>query len=106
MVVLDAALHVLQLVQHRKHVDELAQSEQVGLRHKVLPPLSVAQALDLAAEAFYGFSLQKGKERINFLNLPACQRSKQNDICRIFTWKYINFMSLVTSGSSTSTVFS
>lgn len=63
MVVLDAALHVLQLVQHRKHVDELAQSEQVGLGHKVLPPLSVAQALDLAAEAFYGFSLQEGRNR-------------------------------------------
>lgn len=64
MVVLDAALHVLQLVQHRKHVDELAQSKQVGFGHKVLPSLSVAQALDLAAEAFDGFSLQK-RRKIN-----------------------------------------
>lgn len=63
MVVLDAALHVLQLVQHCKHVDELAQGEQVGLGHKVLPPLGVAQALDLAAEAFYGFPLQREESK-------------------------------------------
>lgn len=57
VIVLDAALHVLEFVQHRKHVDEFAQREQVGLRHKVLPPLSVAQTLHLATEALYGFPL-------------------------------------------------
>lgn len=31
MVVLNTALHVLQFVQHSKHVDEFAQCEQVGL---------------------------------------------------------------------------
>jgi len=59
VVVLDAALHVLQLVQHREHVDELAQREQVGLGHKVLPPLGVTQALHLAAEALDGFPLSR-----------------------------------------------
>lgn len=58
MVVLNAALHVLQFIQHGKHVDELAQREQVRLRHKVLPPLSVTQAFHLTAKALYGFPLQ------------------------------------------------
>lgn len=59
MVVLHAALHVLQFVEHGKHVDEFAQREQVGLWHKVLSPLSVTKALHLAAEALYGFPLQR-----------------------------------------------
>lgn len=107
MVVLDAALHVLQLVQHRKHVDELAQGEQVGLGHKVLPPLGVAQALDLAAEALYGFSLQRGKKKEEGLSeIPCAIEVEARGRVQDFTWKYMNFMSLVTSGSSTSTVFS
>lgn len=106
MVVLDAALHVLQLVQHRKHVYELAQGEQVGLRHKVLPPLSMAQALDLAAEAFYGFSLQREEKGKGFSEIPYASEVKAKGRLQDFTWKYMNFMSLVTSGSSTSTVFS
>ena len=57
VIILDATLHVLQLVQHSKHVNKFAQSEQVGLRHKVLPPLSMTQTLHFAAEAFYGFPL-------------------------------------------------
>lgn len=59
MVVLNTALHVLQFVQHSKHVDEFAQCEQVGFWHKVLPPLSMTEALHLTAEAFYGFPLQR-----------------------------------------------
>lgn len=106
MVVLDAALHVLQLVQHSKHVDELAQGEQVGLRHKVLPPLSVAQALDLAAEAFYGFSLQRGAKGRDGMKCSCVSEVTAKGCLQDFTWKYMNFMSLVTSGSSTSTVFS
>lgn len=58
MIILDAALHVLQLIQDSKHVDELAQSEEISLRHEVLPPLSVAQALHLAAEPLDGLALQ------------------------------------------------
>lgn len=58
MVIFDAALHVLQLVQDSKHVDELAQREEVGLRDKILPPLGVAQALHLAAEPLDGLALE------------------------------------------------
>lgn len=50
MVVLDAALHVLQLVQYGEHVDELPQGEQVSLGYEVLPALGVTQATHLAAE--------------------------------------------------------
>lgn len=60
MIIFHTALHVLQLIQDSKHVDELAQSEEIGLRHEVLPPLSVAQALHLAAEALDGLALQAG----------------------------------------------
>lgn len=59
MVILNAALHVLQFIQHGKHVDEFAQREQVGLRHKVLSPLSMTEALHLTAEALYCFPLQR-----------------------------------------------
>lgn len=58
MIIFDAALHVLQLIQDGEHVDELAQSEEIGLRHEVLPPLSVAQALHLAAEPLDGLALR------------------------------------------------
>lgn len=57
VVVLDAALHVLELVQHGEHVDELAQRQQVRLRDKVLPALGVAQSPHLAAETVDGRSL-------------------------------------------------
>lgn len=57
VIILDATLHVLQFVQHCKHVDEFAQSEQVGLGHKVLPSLSVAQTLHFTTESFDGFAL-------------------------------------------------
>lgn len=58
VVIFDAALHVLQLVQDSEHVDELAQREEVGLRDEVLPPLGVAQALHLAAEPLDGLALE------------------------------------------------
>lgn len=58
MVIFDAALHVLQLIQDGKHVNELAQREEIGLRDKVLPPLSMAQALHLAAEPLDSFALE------------------------------------------------
>lgn len=57
VIILNATLHVLQFVQHCKHVNKFAQSEQVGLRHKVLPPLSVAQTLHFTTETLYGFPL-------------------------------------------------
>lgn len=65
MIVFDATLHILQFVQHCEHVDEFAQSEQIGLRHEVFPPLGVAQTLHFAAEAFYGFPLIKNKHKTN-----------------------------------------
>lgn len=134
VIILNATLHVLQLVQHCKHVDKFAQSEQVGLRHKVLPSLSVTQTLHFTTETFYGFPLWKDREiwvirnclfaRIHFKNhnflCPKrhlkClkfsgwvhRKKKRKDTVRqhSLTWKYMNFMSLVTSGSNTSTVFS
>lgn len=59
VVVLDAALHVLQLVQHGKHVDELSQGEQVGLGYKVLPALGVTQATHLTTKTIDGSTLGK-----------------------------------------------
>lgn len=58
MVVLDAALHILELIQDGEHVDELAQGQEVGLRDKVLPPLSMAKTLHLTAEPLDGLALQ------------------------------------------------
>lgn len=58
MVIFDTALHVLQLIQDSKHVNELAQREEIGLRDKVLPPLSMAQALHLAAEPLDSLALE------------------------------------------------
>lgn len=60
MVIFDTALHVLQLIQDSKHVDELAQGEEVGLRDKVLPALRVAQALHLTAEPLDSLALEGG----------------------------------------------
>lgn len=59
VVVFDAALHVLQLIQDSKHVNELAQRKEIGLRDEVFPPLSMAQALHLAAEPLNGLALQR-----------------------------------------------
>lgn len=42
VVVLDTALHILQLVQDCKHVDELAQGQEVISESKVLPPSGMA----------------------------------------------------------------
>lgn len=58
MVIFDTALHVLQLIQDSKHVDELAQGEEIGLRDKVLSSLSMAQALHLAAEPLNSLALE------------------------------------------------
>lgn len=67
VVVLHTTLHVLQLVQHCEHIDEFAQSEQVGLRHKVFPPFSVAQTLHFATEALDRLPLEK-QETFDWLN--------------------------------------
>lgn len=53
VIIFDAALHVLKFVQHRKHVDELPQREQIGFRHKVLPPLGVTKTPHFPTEAIY-----------------------------------------------------
>ena len=57
VVVLHTALHVLQLVQHSEHVDELAQGDQVGFGHEVLPSLCVAEAPHLPTKTLNGVSL-------------------------------------------------
>lgn len=58
MVVLHAAFHVLQLIQHGEHVDELAEGQQVRLGHKVFPALCVTQAADFPAKAVDGRALK------------------------------------------------
>lgn len=64
MIILDAALHVLEFVQDGEHVDEFSQSEQVGFRHEVLPALSVAQPLHLTAEALDCFTLERNGAQV------------------------------------------
>lgn len=64
VVVLHAALHVLQFIQHSKHVNELAQCDQVGFRHEVLPSLRMAQAPHLPTESLNGISLSRGVEGV------------------------------------------
>lgn len=58
MVILHTAFHILQLIQHGEHVDELAEGEQVRLGHKVFPALCVTQAADLSAKAVNGRALR------------------------------------------------
>lgn len=79
MVVLDTALHVFELIQDGKHVDELAQGQQVGLGDKVLPALRVAQSLHLTAETLDGFALEieeqcKGSSAVPGSLSPRCPR--------------------------------
>lgn len=59
MVVLDAALHILQLVQDGEHVDELAQGQEVGFGDKVLPAFRMTQPLHLTTEPLDGLALQE-----------------------------------------------
>lgn len=81
VVVLHAALHVLQLVQHREHVDELAQGDEVGFRHEVLPPLRVAQAPHLPTEALDGVSLSRegGRKALSVLGQLHAQYLESRD---------------------------
>lgn len=67
VVVFDAALHVLQLVQHGKHVDKLPEGQQVRLGDKVLPALGVTQTADLAAETIDGCALRENKAALEDL---------------------------------------
>lgn len=60
VVILHAAFHILQLIQHSEHVDELAEGEQVCLRHKVFSALCVTQPTDLSAKAVDGCALKDG----------------------------------------------
>ena len=63
MVVLDAALHILQLVQDGEHVDELAQGQEVSFGDKVLPPFRVTQPLHLTTESLDGLTLREQGRR-------------------------------------------
>ena len=57
MVILDARLHVLELVQDGEHVDEFAESEQIGLAHELLLLLRVTQTSHLGTEGPNGLVL-------------------------------------------------
>ncbi len=54
VVVLDAGFHVLEFIEFREHVDELAESQEVCLRYKVVFLLLVTQSSELFAEAIDG----------------------------------------------------
>ncbi len=56
VVVLDARLDVLQLIQDREHIEEPGQGQQVGLRYKGV--LALARALHSFAELVNGHFLQ------------------------------------------------
>lgn len=58
IIILDRTLHILELVQHGEHVDELAQGQQICLGDEIATFLRVAQAADLTAETLYGFPLK------------------------------------------------
>lgn len=59
MVVLDAAFHVLQLIQHSEHVDELPEGQQVRLGDKVFSALGVTQTTDFPTETVDCCSLEE-----------------------------------------------
>lgn len=63
VVIFDTALHVLQLIQHGKHVNEFPQRQEIGLGDKILPSLRMAQALHLAAEPLDGLTLEDNGRR-------------------------------------------
>lgn len=62
VIIFDAAFHVLQLIEHSKHVDELPQSQQICLRDKVLPALRVTQTTDFPTETIDCCPLQEGSQ--------------------------------------------
>ena len=67
VVVLDGGLHVLQLVEHGKHVEHLAQREQIGLTHELrltAPLPRVAQAPRLFCKALDSAFLQAHSENV------------------------------------------
>lgn len=63
MVVLHAAFHVLQFIQHSEHVNELSEGKQVRFRDKVLSALSVTEATDLPTETVNSCALEERKGR-------------------------------------------
>lgn len=83
MVVLDAAFHVLQLIQHGEHVDELPEGQQVRLGDEVFPALGVTQTTDFPAEAIDCSTLGERKTRgVNerfFRNLAFVQQTASAD---------------------------
>ena len=57
VVVLHARLHVLELVEHGEHVDELAEREQVGFAHELALLLRMTQSPHLRAKRVNRFIL-------------------------------------------------
>lgn len=77
MVIFHTALHVLKLVQHGKHVDELPQREKVGLRHEVLPTLGVTESTHFPTETIYRSALKEEREKAH---QHSCVGSQNQDI--------------------------
>lgn len=103
VVILDTALHVLELVQNSEHVDEFAQGEQVSLGHKVFPALSVTQALYLTAKALNCLTLDQGNISVTILthkkpHTPSCttilqdSRTKMKQVLKQITANIIPFI--------------
>ena len=61
---LGSSLPVWRVSCEDKHVDELAQGQEVGLGDEVLPPLGMAQSLHLTAEPLDSFALWAEGQRV------------------------------------------
>ena len=61
IVVFNRTFHVFKGVEDGEHVDELAESEQVGFRHEILPPFLVRKPLHLRHESLDGLFLKSRK---------------------------------------------
>eukprot|EP01137_Pigoraptor_chileana_P010277 Opistho-2@59638 len=60
-VVVETGLHILQRIEHAKHVHHPPQRQQKGLRYVVLATLRDRQRLDLLAEGLHGMLLERVK---------------------------------------------
>lgn len=82
VVVLDAAFHVLQLVQHRKHVDEFPEGQQVRLGDEVFSALGVTQTTDFSTETVDCCTLEE-RDDLGFCNWAAPYYSQGESLLNV-----------------------
>lgn len=69
-VIVDASLHVLEGIQCGKHVDQLGQRQEVGLRDEVFPLFWMSKSTNLVTEAI-GSTLDKSHQLFCFRDFRA-----------------------------------